>query len=277
MSVFPRLPTGEQRVVRRGRVRLEYFVSGQGEAVILAAGFGRSVSDFNELVGALNDAGFQTVGVQLRDVGGTRSPAWPRPTLRDFADDIGAVVQAIQPPGRRAHVLGRAFGARVVRMFAQAFPDLIGASVLMAVGGPVEPERRVLRRYAVKTSGFVSRATRRRVMQETLFGTGNRMPDYLDYRPTLRATLRQGAAVRRTPRQEWWAAGEGPLLVIHGTQDRITPVENAIALKQDFPDRVRLLTLPDAGHALLTEEPAVIEQAIVSFLREHPIDPGIER
>ena len=270
-ETLPRPPVGDRKMLERGRVRIEYFVSGEGDAVVLNPGFGRSVSDFNELVPDLNDAGYQTVAVQPRDVGGTRSPFLPRPTLHDFAGDLAAVVQAEQPASGRAHVLGRAFGARIARMFAGDYPDLVGAAILMAVGGPIPPDRKMLRRYALQTSGLVSAEKRRQVMEETLYAAGQRMPEHLDYRPTLRATFRQGAAVRRTRLEHWWSVGRAPVLVIHGECDRLTSPENARLLKKDFPDRVQLLMLSDAGHALMTEEPRLIERAIVSFLDEHPL------
>ena len=40
-----------------------------------------------------------------------------------------------------------------------------------------------------------------------------------------------------------------PALVIHGEQDTLAPVEQAVTMFQEFPSaQKRLLTIPEAGH-----------------------------
>jgi pimeloyl-ACP methyl ester carboxylesterase len=79
----------------------------------------------------------------------------------------------------------------------------------------------------------------------------------------------QGAANRATPREDWWEAGSAPLLVIQGLDDRTAPPANGHALQETLGDRVQLVGLADAGHALLPEQPEAIAEAIIAFLRQH--------
>jgi pimeloyl-ACP methyl ester carboxylesterase len=58
-----------------------------------------------------------------------------------------------------------------------------------------------------------------------------------------------------------------PALVIHGEQDRITPVENAHRLA-DSLGQAQLITLADGAHAFPTDVPAASDE-IVSFLLAH--------
>jgi pimeloyl-ACP methyl ester carboxylesterase len=54
--------------------------------------------------------------------------------------------------------------------------------------------------------------------------------------------------------------------VIQGLQDQIAPPENGRMLKAEPPDRVELIELDGAAHALLPEQPAKIASAVTVFL-----------
>lgn len=49
----------------------------------------------------------------------------------------------------------------------------------------------------------------------------------------------------------WWPGGTTPTLVIQNTQDVVAPPENSRSLQRDFPDRVTLPELPNAGHRMV--------------------------
>ena len=57
-----------------------------------------------------------------------------------------------------------------------------------------------------------------------------------------------------------------PLLVVQGLDDTVARPENGRSLKDDLGDRVHLVELSGAGHALLIEKPAEIADAILTFL-----------
>jgi pimeloyl-ACP methyl ester carboxylesterase len=66
---------------------------------------------------------------------------------------------------------------------------------------------------------------------------------------------------------DWWSAGRTvPVLVIQGLQDQAAPPENGRILKAEAPDRVELVELDGAGHALLPEQPMEIARAVTGFL-----------
>jgi pimeloyl-ACP methyl ester carboxylesterase len=84
--------------------------------------------------------------------------------------------------------------------------------------------------------------------------------------PTMKMQL---AAFRATSVDDWWSAGgHVPILVIQGLQDRATPPENGRPLKAEAPDRVELIEVDGAGHALLPVKPAQISGAVTTFLRK---------
>jgi pimeloyl-ACP methyl ester carboxylesterase len=56
------------------------------------------------------------------------------------------------------------------------------------------------------------------------------------------------------------------MLIVQGLNDRIAKPENGHILKRELGDRVTLVDLDQAGHALLPEQPEVIAEAIIPWL-----------
>jgi 3-oxoadipate enol-lactonase len=55
----------------------------------------------------------------------------------------------------------------------------------------------------------------------------------------------------------------GPVLVVHGTADRVVPAANAHQVARRFP-QARLVLIPGAGHLCWIEHPACVNEAIRS-------------
>jgi pimeloyl-ACP methyl ester carboxylesterase len=105
-------------------------------------------------------------------------------------------------------------------------------------------------------------------IRQAFFAPGNDASVWLDGWDAVLAEA-QGAAGRAVPREAWWDGGVAPILVIQGADDVIAPPANAAALATAHPDRVRVTTLPNAGHAALPEQPAAIATAILAWLGPH--------
>ena len=77
----------------------------------------------------------------------------------------------------------------------------------------------------------------------------------------------QDKAGELSPFNEWWSAGNRALiLVLHGREDAAAPISNARLLKERLSERVTLIELDGAGHALLPEMPDQITQETIDFL-----------
>src|SRR5262249_59543536 len=79
----------------------------------------------------------------------------------------------------------------------------------------------------------------------------------------------QVAASQATPSQEW--SGEtsvAPFCVVQGLADRVAPLANGQALRDQFGARVQLVDIPHAGHMLLDEQPEAVAEAVRAFLRD---------
>lgn len=218
---------------------IEFGTLGDGPPVLLLPGRGGAGTEqFSELGGALAAAGYRAIAINPRGVGLSRGPLEGL-TLHDLARDVAAVTDVVGGP---VHVVGRALGNRIARCFAADYPLIVKSVCLIAAGGLVPAAPRNTRQKASKP--------------------GKRLNHWRQ------AGLAQEGAARATPLAEWWAGGEAPMLVVQGLDDHIAVPENGRQLQREFPRRVRLREVADAGHLVLFERPEAVIAEVLSFLTE---------
>ncbi|GAB5488807.1 MAG: hypothetical protein Pars2KO_23770 [Parasphingorhabdus sp.] len=257
---------GAEKSIERGTRTYAYHVSGKGDPVILLASAGREASDFNELVTALNIAGYRTIAI---DAHGIKNSTLPKGefSLFDMADDVAAVADAESNPDEKISVVGHAFGNRLARAFTSRNDERIDKVVLIASGGAkaipekantalrniFDPRRTVGQRTSDIDYGF--------------FAEGNAIPDFWIVGWHTQTAILQGKAKGTDVYDQWGAGGTKPMLVLQAAEDTIAPPQDAgIPLAQQYPDRVKLVVIPNAGHALLPEQPDVIAEEVIGFL-----------
>ncbi len=57
------------------------------------------------------------------------------------------------------------------------------------------------------------------------------------------------------------------MLILHPLEDAMASPEQGLAAKAAFGSRAQYVELPRCGHAILPEQPELVTQAIVRFLR----------
>jgi len=261
---------GERRETRSGDAEIHYFVSGNEAAspVALLPSYARSASDFNELVAELNGAGYRTLAMQPRGIDGSTLPGWHM-TLHGYARDLQAVLDA-EGIAEPVAVVGHAYGNRVARTFASDYPGRTKALVLLAAGGegPAAPEVSAAIPKALIRAW--PEATRRRAIALGFFAQGNAVPDYWMAGWYPRAGIAQARATANTPFVEWGAGGRAPILILQPAEDAAAP-GGAAALKSRFQDRVDLVVIEAAGHALLPEQPRAVAREIVRYFARQAV------
>lgn len=264
------IAAGESRMVDNSRVQVNYYVSGKGDLVVLLPSLGRSASDFNELVGALNKAGFRTAAVEHRGMGKTTgSNLFSKLSLHDYASDAAAALRAVSGPQGKAHVIGHAFGNRVARTLASDHPVAVRSLALLEAGGYVPIPKDIQRSTFMIFFNFLPDSVREKNIRKCFFAPGNRIPDYWIGGWRFSAALPQYRAALKTPLKEWWSGGSAPILLLQAEEDVCAPVGNAKAMKKEFPDRVKIAMIPKAGHALLPEQPDLVRDAVIEFITKH--------
>ena len=249
---------------------IEVRVSGRGGAVVLIASLGRGATDFDTLAVPLVDAGYQVICPEPRGVG--RSAIGPaNPTLADLADDIAAVIRVVADTVP-VTVGGHAFGNRVARMVATTAPELVDRVVLFACGGKIPPAPDAARALVAVFDDSLSSPDHMRAVQTAFFAPGND-PTVWDrgwYGPTAAIQRHASGAVAAA---QWWSAGRASVLVIQPADDVIAPPGNALDIIGQLGDRATLVTIANAGHALLPEQPDAVADALIHWL-EHGVGRG---
>ncbi|MCA9824334.1 MAG: alpha/beta hydrolase [Dehalococcoidia bacterium] len=242
--------------------RIVATVRGEGPLVVLVPSLGRGASDFDTLAESLAEAGFMAAAIDPRNAGescgGTENL-----TLHNYAADVAAVIDHLGGP---AHIVGHAFGNRVSRCLATDRPDLVISIALLAAGGLIEPSPEA--REALKRSFKTDLPGHLDAVREAFFAPLNDPTPWSDGWWSC-VSAAQSMANRATPREDWWYAGSAPMLVIQGLDDVIAPPANGRALRDELGDRVSLIELENAGHALLPEQPEAIARHLLGFINRH--------
>jgi pimeloyl-ACP methyl ester carboxylesterase len=258
--------TGERRTVRSGDAEIHYFVGGPraGNPVALVPSFGRSASDFNELVHVLNEAGHRTIAMQPRGIDGSTLPSL-QVSLHTYATDLEAVIGAEVGDGPVV-AIGHAYGNRVARTLATDVPERVRALVLLAAGGADPPPPEATRAISQALFSLWPDGMRREAIRFAFFAEGNPVPEYWMRGWYPRAGLAQASALSRSPFEEWGAGGRAPIFVVQAAED-VVAAGAGERLKRRFPTRVRVETIPGAGHALLPEQPERVGRVVLAHLQ----------
>jgi pimeloyl-ACP methyl ester carboxylesterase len=78
----------------------------------------------------------------------------------------------------------------------------------------------------------------------------------------------QNKANLATPNGAWTGGGVAPILIVQAAEDPVATPANAETLKQAYPDRVTVVTIPHASHAMLPEQPRLIADIVIGYLRK---------
>ena len=255
--------------VAAGGASIEVIAEGRGRLVVILPSRGRGAEDYDEVARGIAKAGYRVLRPQPRGIGMSTGPMEGL-TLHDLARDISAVIahEAIEHAGGTAVVVGHAFGNWVARMTAADHPKLVRGVAILAAAAKSYPS--ALAEAVTKCADpSLPDAERLKYLQFAFFAPGHDASAWLEgFYPEVNASQR--AAGLATPQEEWWSAGGVPLLDLQAARDRFRPRETENALRGELGARVTVVTIPDAGHALVPEQPAAVVAALLGWMRELP-------
>ncbi|GGX21712.1 hypothetical protein GCM10007242_31160 [Pigmentiphaga litoralis] len=265
-------PPELRHMVDRGNgVTIECWARGEGPLVVLLPSLGRGARDMDELAAPLSAAGLRTICPEPRGNAGSTGPLEDK-TLHDWAQDIAAVIE--HEARGPAFVIGHAHGNWIARTLASDRPDLVRGLILLAgsagkvprgmTAAPIPPDIRA----SIEGSGNMDLpdAERLKHLQRVFFAPGN------DARPWLqgfntRLMTQQTLAQKRTPVDEFFAGGTAPIFNVQAEFDVVAPPSYATVLSDELGDRVTNLTIRNAAHALIPEQPEAVLRCILAYLR----------
>lgn len=253
-------------------VRIEVAVEGRGPLIVMLPSRGRGAEDFDGVASALVKAGFRVLRPQPRGAALSLGPMQSL-TLHDLARDIAAVIRNAGDGGP-AIIVGHAFGSWVARMTAIDHPDLVRGVVMAAAAAKTYPAgfngAKELSE-AVRKSGdsALPDSERLEYLRLAFFAPNSDAKIWLQgWHPA--ADEVQLAAGRATRQSEWWSGGTVPLLDLQGELDPFKPRTMANEMREEFGERVSVVVVPNASHALIPEQPNAVADAILAWIGKLP-------
>jgi pimeloyl-ACP methyl ester carboxylesterase len=250
-----------RELVKYRDVEIDVIVDGNGPAIVLLPSLARDSDDCDAVANGLAHAGYRTLRPQPRGIGRSRGPM-KNISLHDFARDVAEVVTRLG--AGRAVLVGHAYGNWVARMTAVDHPQLVrGVVIAAAAAKQYAPELTV----AVTKAGDLALPDNERLeaLRFAFFAPGNDATVWLTgWHPEVRDSQR--AAVAAVKQDEWWSGGSAPLLDLQAAQDPFKPATKRNEMKNEFGDRVTLVVIDNASHALIPEQPKAVVDALVEWV-----------
>jgi pimeloyl-ACP methyl ester carboxylesterase len=253
--------------------RIAYDVQGAGPLVICAPGMGDIRQTFRYLVPALVDAGYRVATFDLRGHGESDTTF---ATFDDLAEasDIIALADHLGSP---AAVIGNSMGSAAGVIAAAQRPELVTTLVLV---GP----------FVRNPKGSAFTTALMRVVLAPLWAAsfwkaylpslyaGRKPADQAVFTGTANAALRRkgyATAFSKTTRLSHAPAEavlpqvHTPVLVVMGERDPDfpKPADEAAWIQEQL--NAEVLMVPDSGHYPQSQQPELVNPAVVAFLAKH--------
>ena len=252
-------------LVRYDGIVIDTIVEGQGPAVVLLPSLARDSEDYDAVAEGLVRGGLRVLRPQPRGIGRSTGPL-ERITLHDFARDVAEVIR--QLGAGHAVVVGHAYGNWVARMTAVDHPAVVrGVAIAAAASREYDPSLRA----EIDKAGDAAlpEAVRLAALRKAFFAPGNDPRPWLTgWHPHVREAQR--AAGSAVPQEQWWSGGTAPLLDLQAGQDPFRTERTRQEIKAEFGDRVTVVVIPNASHALFPEHPDAVAAAIAQWITRLP-------
>ena len=253
-----------RELIRRDNVTIEVIAEGRGPLIVMLPSLGRDSEEFDPAARRIAAAGFRVLRPQPRGYGRSVGPM-ENLMLHDLAKDIAAVIE--RENSGPAIIAGHAFGHFVAKMTAVDFPRLVRGVILIGAAQKT-PDPAVQQSVAIATDPSQPEAERLKHLRIVFFAPGN---DARLWLTGFHANVRAAEIVARdaTPQKEYYAAGNVPLLDIQGENDPYKPPSAKNELVDEFgANRVTVVRVPHAAHAIIVEQPNAVADAVIDWARK---------
>ncbi|WP_248758435.1 alpha/beta fold hydrolase [Pseudarthrobacter sp. SSS035] len=234
---------------------LAWAEEGTGQSLLLIAGEATAMDGWGPTAAALAQH-FSVIRFDHGGIGGSSDGDAGRYTTRLLAADAVAVLQAANVDS--AHVYGHSMGGRVAQWLAIDHLKSVRALILAATSGGTlggaEPARDAMEALL---SGDMSRLEPLFFAPEWAEDHPEAVLTFFNSRASAWAKARHFRASR--DHDAWSRLGsiESPTLILHGTDDALKPMPNAVQLHRHIRCST-LVKVPGAGHGLHLDRPETI-------------------
>ena len=284
--------------VQANGVRFATLEAGDGPLVLCLHGFPDHARSFRHQLPALAAAGFRAVAPCMRGYAPTEAPADGRYQSAVLAQDIVELISALGYSS--AHVFGHDWGAvaaygaailapdKVTKLVTAAVPH--GPAVLNAFMSDYDQQRRswymfffqhplaeaavthddfrfIERLWQDWSPGWQYPTDEMAALKATFRSPGVLQAALGYYRATLNPA-NQDPALGELQAQIGMSPVTAPTLYLHGARDGCIGVDLAEGMEALFPNGLRKVVLPDAGHFVHAERPDEVNRIVLDFLSQ---------
>lgn len=244
---------------------------GSGPPVLLIQGLGFTHEMWFRVLPVLRNE-YRVIFFDNRGMGRSGVPRGPY-SIRLMARDACAVLNAAGVGA--AHVIGASMGGMIAQEMAHRCPERVLSLVLACTSyGGLRARWPDLRDLPFGMPWSKSeRAERERSTERLIYASATsreRLDEDLRVRCACRWTrkgfLNQLAGILLWSSYRWLPTLRIPVLVVHGDEDRLIPIQNGEALARRIPG-ARYRRICGAGHILTTDQPDACREEIGGFLR----------
>ena len=246
---------------------LGFDEKGSGDALVFVHGFPVDRRMWQAQLDGLAD-GRRVVAVDLRGRG--KSPETTAGGMDDYADDVAATIKSLGVD--KADIAGLSLGGYVLFALWRRHPEVVRSLILIDTkAGEDPPEAKEGR----ETTAALVTEKGTTALIEGLFPKIFARQVSEDVKDAVRpmfeespsdATAADALAMKDRPDS---TADLGtitvPVLVIHGEEDQLMPVEGSRDMATKIPGS-QFVSIPRAGHFAPMENPEAVNEAIKSFL-----------
>jgi pimeloyl-ACP methyl ester carboxylesterase len=243
--------------------RLYFEVHGpsEGAPLFLLEGRGGDIPGWRRNIPRLSER-FRVVALDSRGNGLSDKPPG-RVTMSVFVDDTLALMNELGLPD--GHLYGQSFGGMVAMETALSYPGRIRSLVLACTHAghslmvPARNRAKVPKDkpYLALYSPTFAREHPQHVAEDILVGGQNPQP--------MHASRRQWEAIQDWDAWDRLAQIRCPTLILHGTEDIMVDVENALLMAERI-SAAELVLLEGAGHVYHSEQPERADSVVLDFL-----------
>lgn len=255
-------------LVRYADVQVEVVAEGKGPLIVMLPSLGRDAADYDTVAEAFVREGYRVLRPTPRGIGNSKGPM-VNVSLHNFANDVAKVIE--HESSGPAVVIGHAYGNWVARTVAADHPVLVRGVVIAAAAS---------RKYDPRLTGYIDKCQDTRLSDEerlkylrmTFFAPASDPKPWLQgWYPEVKVVQRAARAATQT--ESFWGGGTAPMLDLMAADDPFRLPATVNENRQEFGERVTVVVIPNASHALIPEQPAAVAGAVSKWARSLPAVP----
>ncbi len=270
-------------IFKYGDIDINYVKKGKGELLVLIQGWATTLEGWAFQLPFFRRK-MMVIALDNRGIGGSSRPNYPY-TMDMFVDETKALFDSLGVH-QKIHLCGISMGGMIALNYVLKYSDTAKTLVLLSTSAfnrkefaePITEQYRAIMQdleleegFKIKldlmfSESFIKRVNDDEVLRNTLF-------EQLMIKSASTATWQnlenRLAAITEHDVRDSLSKITQPTLIIHGTEDKYIPLEDAKILNEKIPNST-LIILEGFGHAsVLIEDAEKVNNSIWNFIQEH--------